>query len=540
MSSPIAAAAAELELLVTRAARRGRIDPAELVPAYARLKPGNHPHLADPRRVDLDALVAALNSLPPGFVTAPRLSLVPRLGLFAHAPLSSPVFPAGVLEDHSLIAECRFGQVSLVSLAASLCVVVHERDKARALLADTPVNPASFGAAAFALGVDELGLLAANEATGGALAELFAGAALPEIVVHPALCPDAVKERAVAQAERRLALIAEMGLLQRPIHLWLGSPVLSDCLSPYGRDLRQLLCAWGERHPEALGEDLVPLVTPVGEDATYGLLYDFLQSDPGLVAERAAADRSVGIVRHHDDDGAAWESIDLGRIDRGAVDARLLSFPEPAPTATILRLPVEIEDDDAHGLRTLLAALGPSLRSVTVLLAGTALSGRSGEVWLPQLLVRFAGETKLSVPGAVTLAADALAGFADGGVSTGAALAVTSASLLNPAAIMELARTYGVGALSVGGAGLVAALADARWSGQLGADVSVAWALVTTAAARTGRPLLPTLAAQSGVAVARLRSLFLTGVTGPAVEPEPEPASPGRRRGSGRGVRIKA
>ena len=51
MPSEIASSAQELEILVARAVRHGRLDVEELLDSYVRLKPGGHEHIDNMRRV---------------------------------------------------------------------------------------------------------------------------------------------------------------------------------------------------------------------------------------------------------------------------------------------------------------------------------------------------------------------------------------------------------------------------------------------------------------------------------------------------------
>src|ERR1700761_4696470 len=119
MSALHAALTRGLEVLIPRGARVGVLDFDAILDTYAGLSPSSHPHAADPRRVDLDALVAAFGRLPPGFVTAPRVRLVARLRSFA----KSDARGSHVLSDGTLLVEARQGLTHLATLVASLCVL---------------------------------------------------------------------------------------------------------------------------------------------------------------------------------------------------------------------------------------------------------------------------------------------------------------------------------------------------------------------------------------------------------------------------------
>jgi hypothetical protein len=585
----IAQSAQELETLVARAARRGRIDIEELLAPYRRLRPGNHPHLADERRVDLDAMVSSLAALPPGFLDASELLVVPRLEPYDHEPLDSGMLPAGLLADGTLLIEASFSHVSLVNLAAPLCALAHEVEKAQSLLAgagliaassepaapgDTEVDGPShlFGDAApepgaapdlelavaeptevngdaqvaatlariaFALGVDQTALEAADDSTDGRLLRLLLRQAeLPAFWVHADLAPDATARRVVDHHGHILNRLAEMGLMDRPAHLWLGGGVISECLSPYVRDLRQVLVTWARENPGLCGDDIT-LQEPAGEDLLYALAHDFLLTDPHLERERETADRTVGIQRYPDAT-VPFEIIDLGRLEPGACDARLPPWPPlAAPAPILLRVTPDLEDTEGSGVSALLHALAPQLKSVTLVLEGTAVAGGPGTIVLPQIAVRWAGEHKVFIPNTAPLAADSFLGFADAAVQEGALLSVSAAALLSPEHVSALARSYGVAAIEVGAAGLVNAVADARWRGELPAAVDLRWALVSTVAASTGRPDLPSLSGYAAVAVAALRQMLIP----PRADPEPPPrqqaAEPIPPR-PGRSVIIKA
>lgn len=60
MIDQLPAYALEFEVLISRAARRGRLDLEELIEPYGHLGPANHQRMASPESLDLDALVDAL------------------------------------------------------------------------------------------------------------------------------------------------------------------------------------------------------------------------------------------------------------------------------------------------------------------------------------------------------------------------------------------------------------------------------------------------------------------------------------------------
>src|SRR5690606_37662773 len=105
-------------------------------------------------------------------------------------------------------------------------------------------------ALAFTLGVDELALARTDEATEGALLTVLSnGWEIPEISLHAELDLAAQGRRAERRQSRVVSALAEMGLVGRPLHVWLGSPAITDCLSPYTRELREPMLAWAETNP---------------------------------------------------------------------------------------------------------------------------------------------------------------------------------------------------------------------------------------------------------------------------------------------------
>lgn len=406
--------------------------------------------------------------------------------------------------------------------------------------ASEEVDEAALSHLAFAWGTDPDTLWRGNVASEGTLLHLLLGhAQLPRIEVHADLEPGAIAGRKQATAQRMLSTLAEMGLLSRPVHLWIGSGVLTECLSPYARDMRPLLHRWVAHAPEALGEDLAGIEGPLREDAMYAAAHDFVRCDSRLVDEREAADRTAGVMRFCIDD-VAFECIDLSRIDLDVCDARLAQWGVETPAPVILRLPADLGDPEANLLRALLEALGPVVASATVLLQGTVLTGAPGTVLLPHLLLRWAGEQKISLPVASSFDADDFHGYTDSAVQHGAVLSVPSASLVSARRIAELQQQLNIAAIEVGGAGALGALNDALWCGTLSTDAKISWVLVSTQQTSTGRPSVASLAGMSAVAIAKLREV----VAPVPPQPEPvvtqEPTQPRRAAPSRRAIRIKA
>ncbi len=609
MRSPHAHLATELEALVMRAARQGRLDPYELLDTYQQMAPSSHAELGNSRKLDVGAVVTALTSLPTQFVFAPRVLVVPRLAAFSHQPVASGNALAGALEDGTLLIEARLGHASLMALVSAVCALAHELDKARLLAPppdeafaalksdddaeeevlvqigasrraapsaadtadsdgfeataaggdeeqagelderhspnaappqqdgeDTLAPALTLAQLAFALGVDESTLRSANTQTAGALLHMLEPLwELPEIALHADLDAAPTALRVTKRSHQVLNALAEMGLLGRPLHLWLGSPIFTDCLSPYTRELRQVLVEWARGHADALGGD-VDLDGTLAEDSFYALAYDFLASDERLFEERKEADRSVGIM-HYEADDQPFELIDLGRVEPGACDARLTPWEALREAPILVRLAVDAEAADGESLAALLTQTAQWIASVTVQLDGSAIVAPPGTVILPDVLIRWAGEQKVAVPGSQQVSNGDFAGLAQQVEVGGSILSVCHAGLLSAANVGQLVRSYNVHAVEVGGGGSIVALADAVWSGQLGPEVELAWATVAAHYLPSGRPGLASLGGQAAVAISRLRRILA------ALAPPPPPrARRERPKGpsSGRTVRIKA
>jgi hypothetical protein len=294
------------------------------------------------------------------------------------------------------------------------------------------------------------------------------------------------------------------------------------------------MLAWAAEHPDQLGEDVTLETAALGEDALYAIAADFMATDERLSKERLEADRSVGIQRF-DVDGQAFEIIDLGRVEAGVMDARITRWYLPEPAPVFLRLSPDLEDAGASGLEALLATLGPALQSVTIVLEATSLEAAPGTVLLPDVLLSWAGEHKLAVPGANRGDESELTSLAEGVETGGALLAVPHAGLLSTTHVSALAQRYKVRGIELGSSTSVAALADLVWAGVLGPEVELTWAAVAAQYVRTGRASLATLSGQSALAVAKLRRIGATAA------PPPPPARRERpKTGGGRPVRIKA
>ncbi len=517
MHVPFGTYALELMTSLERATRRGRLDLCELREAYLCLSPSGHALAHDPRKLDLDALVRALLALPEEIFDAPEVLVVLRLDAYTHTPREGGSFAAGLLADGRLLLEASQGFSSLLGMASVFCVIAHELEKARKLAR----AEGELATLAFVLGVDEEALVAADARCRGRLIALLeSNAKLPEISLHAALNVRALDDRASARAERIVTTLAELGLASRELRLWIGGPAITDCLSPYTRDLSETLLAWAAQNEDALGDDLC-LDDTTNEDVFYALAYDFARADLRLEPEKREADRSVGIERD-EVDGIDFDIIDLRRLDLGADDPRLGDLRPSGEAPVLLRISPKLEERSGAAFMRLFELLAPKLASVTLALEGTAFAHPPGTQLWPEAAICWQGEWLATLPGPRAARRD------------GVVLSAPRPELLSLTHITELSRTLRLLAIDTHGATLVNTLATAACGGVLARTTDLHWSLVTTHYLASGRP---DLASQGGLAARAIDELvgYLTPPAPRASSPAP-PRPPG---GSPRAVRLK-
>ena len=527
-----AALTRELEVLIERGMRLGTIDIEALVATYVALAPSSHVYASDPRRIDLTALVTAFTRLPPQITGAPRVRLVHRLEGFAKAARHH------TLADGTILIEAKSGLFDVAAIVGWMCALVHERQKAHVLFrayGDVPDDPSLIVEhMALALGVDPASLLEASDATNGVLmAWLTSSGALPVLTVHPDLAPNAIAARATAAAHRVLSALAESGLAGRQAHLWLGPAWLSDCLSPYARELRPALLQWASSQDELIGADVVRTLQSgvAGEDALYAITHDMLRARPQLRDERDAADRTVGIYRGDD-----FELIDLSRIELGTCDPRVASLSGMDEGAVLVRVSAPPDDTSGDYVRALVG--GMQLTRATVVLEGMALAGGAGALVVPELVMQWAGESVIAFKSRDVWDDEALLAFADARIGRGAVLSALAASLLSAEHVEALSRRVKLSGVEVGQLGVLRGLAELGWSERL--QIPIALALVGTEHVATERPSIPSIAGVSALAIASLaepRAPFVPPSYEPIVSPPATKRAPPPR---GRGMRIKA
>ena len=181
---------------------------------------------------------------------------------------------------------------------------------------------------------------------------------------YPAGVPDANPHAPMTHRSRQFGhhiaeSVAELGLAALPIHLWLGPQIVTELLSPYVRDLRPTLIAWGRESGELLEGN-------VTDDSIYDLAQTFRQSDSALVKEHREADRSVGIHRYHRL-GLEYEITHLDRLDHAACDQRMVAPLQDANGSIVLRVDLPPDDGIVDVATVLVQMLGRTIRSITQL-----------------------------------------------------------------------------------------------------------------------------------------------------------------------------
>lgn len=501
----IAAASREFDVLLRQAAHTGELNIEPLLVPYSRLQPSGHHQLENDRKISLEALVHTICRFPTEFFENEnaQIRIVRRLDQFETTPLESDGWKAGTTDTNEIFLEISGGLQGLTHLAAAMCVLYIECQKLMTLGSEGVEECDDLSELAFELGLNEQELRAANIQTQGILLRLVHRTiALPTIQLHADFVPNEIERRTRDVAKRIFDVVAGLGFEGRPLHLYLGSHVITECVSPYARELRTPLLAWARAHPERLGPDLQTLPSLVDESTLYAIVHDFSQLDPRTTIERITADETVGI-RRHQVLGTSFDTIELARIDPAVLDARLTHWaPEGEPV--LLRIDRPTDLDEFLLMHELLTAFGSSLFSITTTLNGTLIeTSSSHQIVMPSLLIRWTGEEKIALPFPHILQPEHFMGLVD--PQPGTVLTAPTASLLNAEHIETLAKTFNVNAIAHHGDGFAAAIQDAYWSRSLRSELSVAWPLIGHERVG-GRASVHSIAAESAVAIAILRS----------------------------------
>ncbi|MBN1961263.1 MAG: hypothetical protein JW841_09965 [Deltaproteobacteria bacterium] len=575
MTTLFACATLEFETLIKKAAHLGEIDPYELLPSYAVLAPASHPQLNNLRQLDLEALVETLKNLPEEFFTTPQILIVPRVAAFTHTPLNAGNTIVGMLSDGTLIFEARLGLFSLISLIKKCCIIAYELQKVRELHPLTKINnnfdeqddknddddddddnnddddfaddsnnddddnidlfdltdepsaeelAATITQLAFNIGVDEALLKQANLDSNGFLLPLLLHEwEMPTILVHADFDNTVSKNIVTKKSERIVATIAEMGLLHREIHLWLGPANITNCVSPYTRELRHPITSWAQANAANILNDVD--IQQIDEDSLYALGADFLKTDERLADERANADRTVGIMRH-EIDGINFEIIDCGRLDTSVIDERLLDWQSPPEAPVLLRLDHDLGDNYNYGLAHLLSLIGSKLISITIALEVTALSHNPGAIFFPDAVINWAGEQIIQPPKKLSMITLDINEQDIQIINSGSILSVPNAELLSPSHLNELKQNYATHAVAINAANTLHTIVACSLNNTLSPSIELCCAFIATNYLAPGRPDLTTIRSYSALALSKLQSLSYT----PPAVPKPAPPSPAPKK----------
>jgi hypothetical protein len=315
-------------------------------------------------------------------------------------------------------------------------------------------------------------------------------------------------------AAQLLTEIVEMGFSERPLILWVGPKTLTECLSPYGRDLRELLIHWAYENPQSLGADLQPLPETLSEDAVYCVLQDFLKTDIRLSEEQQKACRTVGIY-HSARGGTPSELIDLSRVDPSGCDARLLPWPKlPTDAPVVIRVEPSIE---ASTLQILFEKLGRQLVAVVFALPATLLESTSGALVIPTLLINGVTGEKLSPLTSTTLTSEAL-GLP---FTRGSVLCVPNADIVFHNYDADFFSKWHVRGYTLSDLGLLSEVRDAVWLRFLPNLRHLQWFLINTTSEISDRLTLAQTQTSSALAIKMLRQWLAE----PSMPPKPSKTS---------------
>ena len=360
---------------------------------------------------------------------------------------------------------------------------------------------------AFVWGTDPLTLVELDDESQGLLLSLLLGRSqIPDIDLHAGLAPSAIASHFAQQADRVLEVLAENGLMGRGTHLWLGPESITDCLSPFTRDLREPLLRWAEANVMLAGLDGSLPEEKITEDWLYVIAQRFLDGDEALLRERDEADRSVGILRHRWP-GVNFDSVDLCRIEAGGCDTRLAQWRVGADAPILLRLSFGFQDVEQTFITRILEVIGPYLASVNVVLRGNILGPAVGDLLLPSMVLDLCGGEALALPNPSTLHADDLSLYAEGPIPNFPVLSAPSFRLISGEYLEHLKERYGVAGVHLGCSDSLRALQLALWSGSLQRETPVSTCLFQGKPRHGFTECLREQYALSAVAIAALRTM---------------------------------
>ena len=531
----------EFEVIVARAARTGVLPVDDVVQTYAELA-RLRPHSEQARCINLSGIVRALQVLPRQIWQANMVLLVPRLSAYPHLThqiAHSPhAFACAALADTTLLCEAPYGRASLYDYAHYLALALCEAHKAQNLLAQAASasspspkppspSPPDLAMLAFAWGHDAATLQrCVSQAGEGLLSFLQAPSPAPKLHVHHSFAPMARHKHATECGDSLIRLVAEAGLADRPMHVLAGDLNVLDCVSPYARELRAPLLAWGAAHSATWAHAAAS--SCVGDDPVYAILRAFLPTDGRLGPEKAAAERSVGIHQYAlgaggpTDRAFSWQLtlIDTARLDARLCDPRLGAFRVRTPAPVIICLQAVDPCQLGILLDHLVRTFAERLASIFIADKSYVPAAPSGHVIVASRFENMTGGPPVALPAGALLPED-LSGLLSQPPSYG---------VLYSAPCLALAQHMDVGSdlpanpealcWTANATSAVDAILQAGVRGLLSPQTELGWAAVNAFVA----PLV--LAAlhqsQTAMALARLRRILL----------QPEPRAATTRRGA--------
>lgn len=201
-----------------------------------------------------------------------------------------------------------------------------------------------------------------------------------------------------------------------------------NCLSPYLHEHREDILAWGQEHLSELASAHFHNDT----DRLYAMSYHYFKAHPEEAKARRQDDAKRGMMTltHTEFTGLQVDLIDLSKLPQEGLDPSLC-FAAPSDTRRLL-----INIDYAFGcqaediLRCLVLLFGKSIRSINILGKAGALTGRRGDILMPESVLHQKDDEIIPV-GNDDLDAAQISQMADVDVHCGPVLTVTGTLLQN-------------------------------------------------------------------------------------------------------------
>lgn len=471
---------------------------------YAALEPALHPHVREVLVHDFEALGYALKRLPEGISEAFMLYLTDTL----HDHLVTPSARLPLVETAArrravmemmpgkLMVLLRDGDSDLIDLVTCLCAYAHEASKLRRRLQregrlDVLLGEARGGGDG---AVDEvlasLGFMP-HEAT--SLKALFGEgevvARLAQIAMHHEDYHIQITKQLQGynsqHAERWTAQIADavvalMGCA--PSELGCDVHIISsnthsvqNCLSPYLRQHRAQIEAWGRAHRPELFE-----VSWVDEsDRLYALSRSWFKAHPDEVERRHEIERAAGMLTLEQTalTGVSVELVDTSKLDVGAMDEALFELPVGGlETSLIVNIDYAFGQQAEEIMALLLMLFGDRVKSVHVMGKAGALQGRRGDLLVATAFVE---QTQDVFEPVMSLSAEEVARLArrapDRQVHVGPLLTVAGTLLQNKVLLNFYRRIWRCVGLEMEGTFYLREILKAAQLGVIPRDVRVAF-----------------------------------------------------------------